>query len=71
MEAKLLIFSYNLSYFTNPAPLWVYTTIPLSEKLLSTNCSTANIPSLQIAHIVHLLGELDKLLSENGPLNGW
>lgn len=69
MEAKLLIFTFDS--FTNVPRSWDYTSIPLSDKLLRTSSSSENIPSLQNAHVVDLLGELDKLFSDIGPLNGW
>ncbi len=71
MEAKLLMFTFNLSYFVKIPASWDYISIPLSDKLLWTRHSSENIPSLQNAHVVHLLEELDKLFSEIGSLNGW
>lgn len=74
MEAKLLIFTYDYVNLTGDSPSWDYTSIPLSDILLWTSSSSENIPSLQNPHpnrVVHLMGELDKLFSDIGALNGW
>ena len=74
MEAKLLIFTYDYINATDDSPSWGYTSIPLSDTLLWKSSSSENIPSLQNANpnrIVHLMGELGKLFSDIGALNGW
>lgn len=74
MEAKLLIFTYDYHNAIDDHPSWDYASVPLSDTLLYTSNSSDNIPSFRNPHpnrIVHLMGELANLLSDQGALKGW
>lgn len=74
MEAKLLVFAYDYIDITDDHPSWDYTSIPLSDVLLYASDLNNNIPSFRIAYpnrVVHLMGELAKLLSYQGAFSGW
>lgn len=70
----MLVFTYDYIDITDDHPSWDYTSIPLSDVLLYASDLNNNIPSFRIAYpnrVIHLMGELAKLLSDQGAFSGW